>query len=112
AVKLLASVGIKDMLGLAYNMGLETLEPTSENLARFGLAVTLGGGEVRLLDLVAAYSSFANLGSKVEPISILKVEDRDGKTMFEHRHVDGRKVLDERVAFLINDILSDNDARL
>lgn len=112
AVKLLALVGIEDMLKLAYNMGLTTLEPTPENLSRFGLAVTLGGGEVRLIDLVTAYSSFANLGLKVEPIAILKVEDRDGKTLFEHRHVDGRKVLDNRVAFLINDVLSDNQARL
>lgn len=112
AVKLLALVGIENMLQLAYDMGLTTLEPTPENMSRFGLAVTLGGGEVRLLDLVSAYSAFANGGIKTEPVSILKIEDRNSHTLFEHRQVAGRRVLDEAVAFLINDVLSDNDARL
>jgi len=112
AVKLLSLVGVEDMLEQAYSMGLETLEPSPENMSRFGLAVTLGGGEVRLLDLVTAYSSFANLGSKVEPVSLLKVQDRNDKTMFEHRPVAGKKVIDEKAAFLINDVLSDNSARL
>jgi len=112
AVKLLAIVGLEDMLRLAYDMGFNTLEPTKENLSRFGLAVTLGGGEVRLIDLSSAYSAFANGGKRVDPVAILKVEDRDGKVLYEHKPVEGRRVLDEKVAFLINDILSDNDARL
>lgn len=112
AVKLLAKVGVKDMLGLAYDMGLSSLEPTAENLSRFGLAVTLGGGEVRLLELTTAYSSFSNGGTKVEPVAILKVTDRNKNILFENRPVEGRRVLDEKVAFLMNDILSDNNARL
>jgi len=112
AVKLLSLVGVEEMLSKAYEMGLTTLEPTKENLARFGLAVTLGGGEVRLIELVTAYSAFANGGMKVEPVSILKVEDRDGRILFEHKQVDGKRVLDEGVAFLINHVLADNNARL
>ncbi len=112
AVKLLSLVGIRDMLSLAYDMGFESLEPTEENLKRFGLSVTLGGGEVRLLNAVQAYSAFANGGVRVEPVAILKVEDRNGKTLFEHRPVKGKRVLDEKVAFLINHVLSDNNARL
>lgn len=112
AVKLLALVGVEDMLDLAYRMGFETLEPTDENLARFGLSVTLGGGEVRLIDLASAYSVFANGGTKTDPVAILEVKDRDGRTMYEHKHVDGVRVLDEKVTFLINDVLSDNNARL
>lgn len=112
AVKLLALVGVEDMLQLAYDMGLSTLEPTQENMSRFGLAVTLGGGEVRLIDLVTAYSAFANGGEKVNPVSILKIEDNSGRSLFEHRPVNGREVLDPKVAFLMNDILSDNNARL
>lgn len=111
AVKLLAMVGIEPMLGMAYDMGLSSLEPTSQNLSRFGLAVTLGGGEVRLVELVSAYSAFANGGLRVEPVSVLKVEDNQGRVLFQHRHVPGRKVLDEKVAFLISDILKDNQAR-
>jgi membrane carboxypeptidase/penicillin-binding protein len=74
AVKMLAIVGVKDMLQTAYELGFKTLEPTKENLSRLGLSVTLGGGEVRLLDMVSAYSAFANGGLRVEPVAILKVE--------------------------------------
>lgn len=112
AVKLLALVGVEDMLETAYRMGIDTLQPTKENLRRLGLSVTLGGGEVRLLDMSAAYSAFANGGHKVEPVAILKVEDRNGEVLFENKEVRKPRALDEEVAFLINDILSDNQARL
>jgi len=111
AVKALALVGIEDFLILAEEVGLQTLAPTQENLKRFGLALTLGGGEVKLIDMVTAYSSFANGGLKVEPISVLKVEDKDGKIIFQHRDVEGKRVMSEGEAYLINNILSDNNAR-
>jgi len=57
-------VGIKDFLQKASDMGLESLSPTQENLQRFGLAVTLGGGETTLLNLTSAFSVFANKGNK------------------------------------------------
>lgn len=112
AVKLLAMVGIREMLKTAYEMGFGTLEPTNENLSRLGLSVTLGGGEVRLIDMVSAYSAFANTGYKVEPISILKVSDKDGKTLEEHKKVNQKRILSEGEAFLISQILSDNNARM
>lgn len=112
AVKSVALVGVENFLQLAYEMGFYTLEPTADNLRRFGLAVTLGGGEVRLLDTVSAYSSFARGGLRVEPVAILKVEDKDGRVLFEHKQVDGRRVFSQEEAFLINHILSDNNARL
>ncbi len=112
AVKSVAIVGVENFLQLAYEMGFETLEPSQENLRRFGLAVTLGGGEVHLLDTVSAYSIFANGGRKVQPISILKVEDKNGNILFEHKQVDGPQVITPAEAFLINDVLSDNNARL
>ncbi len=111
AVKALALVGVEDFLTLASNMGLQTLAPTQENLDRFGLALTLGGGEVYMLDMASAYSAFANGGTKVEPVAILKVEDRSGKKLFEHRHVPGSRVMSEGESYLINSILSDNSAR-
>jgi penicillin-binding protein 1C len=112
AVKSLATVGIKDFLTLAYDMGMVTLEPTDENMRRFGLAVTLGGAEVHLIDTVSAYSAFANGGLKIEPVSILKVTDKDGRVLREFKPVQGRRVIEEEEAFLINDVLSDNNARL
>src|SRR3989339_738373 len=111
AVKLLSLIGLRDMLQTAYDMGLETLAPTTENMKRFGLSVTLGGGEVRLFDLVRSYAVFANGGERVTPISILKVE-KNGKTIFETREPQKKRVLTEEVAFLINHVLYDNNARL
>ena len=112
AVKSLAIVGVDTFLQQAYDMGFVTLEPTDANMKRFGLAVTLGGAEVHLIDTVTAYSAFANGGRRVEPISILKVEDVDGSVLYEHRQVEGPQVMSEEAAFLINDVLSDNNARL
>lgn len=112
AVKSVAIVGVDNFLKLAYKMGFKTLEPTKENLRRFGLAVTLGGGEVHLLDTVSAYSAFANGGVKVEPVSILEVKDKDGNVLYEHQPVKGPQVITPAEAFLINNVLSDNNARL
>lgn len=112
AVKLLAKVGVHDMLSLAYDMGFETLEPSVVNKRRFGLSVTLGGGEVHLINTVSAYSSFANGGIKVQPVAILKVEDKDGHVLYQHQDQPGKRVLSEQEAFLIDNVLSDNSARL
>ncbi|MBI2268452.1 MAG: PBP1A family penicillin-binding protein [Candidatus Blackburnbacteria bacterium] len=111
AVKMLALVGVKDMLSTAYDLGFKTLEPTKENMNRFGLSVTLGGGEIRLLDMTSAYGAFANGGLRFEPVSILKVEDQKGKVLEEYKEEKGRRVLGEGEAFIISNILSDNEAR-
>lgn len=111
AVKLLSLVGLKDMLQTAYDMGFESLAPSVENMKRFGLSVTLGGGEVRLFEMVHAYSVFANGGERVEPVSILKVV-KDGKTLYEAKPAKKQRVLTEEVAFLVNHVLHDNNARL
>lgn len=111
AVKNLALVGVKDVLELGYRMGLTTWEPSDENVNSVGLSLVLGGREVRLLDLAAAYASLANKGHVSDPISILKVTDSKGKPLFEYRQTEARKVLDEGIAFIISDILSDNGAR-
>ena len=111
SVKLLARVGVKDVLATAYDMGLSTLEPNNENIRRLGLSLTLGGGEVRLLELTSAYSAFANGGLKVEPVAILKVVDNKGKVLDEFRPAGGKRVLSSQHVYLINNILSDNKAR-
>ncbi len=112
AVKLLALTGVENVLRQGYKMGLSSLDPTKETLARVGLSMALGGAEVRLLDLASAYSAFANGGYKSDPVAILKIEDNQGRVIFENKVVKPERVLDEKVAFLINSILSDNNARL
>ncbi|MDO8504079.1 MAG: PBP1A family penicillin-binding protein [bacterium] len=111
AVKMLALIGIKDMMQTAFDLGIKTLEPTKENLERVGLSVTLGGGEVRLLEMTGAYGAFANGGRRFDPVAILKVEDQKGKALEEYKSGDGRKVLEAGEAFIISNILSDNNAR-
>lgn len=111
AVKNLGLVGVKDVLSLGYQMGLTTWEPSDENVNSVGLSLVLGGREVRLLDLTSAYSVFANQGRALDPVSILKVTDSKGKTLFEFHQSEGIKVLDPGIAFIISDILSDNGAR-
>ena len=107
AVKVLDYVGIDALTSLARAMGITTFDDAD----RFGLALTLGGGEVRLLELTAAYGAFANGGSRVEPVTILRVEDSSGRKLKAPRSGLGPRVVDERTAYLITDILSDNAAR-
>lgn len=111
AVKMLALVGVKNDMDLGYRMGLSTWEPTEENVSKVGLSLTLGGREVRLLDLTAAFGVLANEGIKQDPVSILKVEDSKGKTLYEYKDSEGTRILDEGIAFIISNILSDNGAR-
>lgn len=111
AVKMLAMVGIKDVLQTATDMGITTLPPTAETLKNVGLSLTLGGGEVRLLDITDAYSAFVNKGQRIDPIAILKVADVSGKVLEDNHPQKGRRVLSEEQAYLIDNILSDNDAR-
>lgn len=111
AVKMLALTGLSEMLKNAYNMGLVQFEPTAQNLKRYGLAITLGGGETRLFDLATAFGVFANSGIKKETVGILKITDSKGKIIFENKPKSGKKVLTEEVAFLISHILLDDEAR-
>lgn len=112
SVKLTALVGVDSVLSQGFKMGLTSLEPTKETISRVGLSMALGGAEIRLLDLVTAYSAFANGGFKINSEAILKIEDGTGKVIFENKQVKPSRVLDEKVAFLINSVLSDNKARL
>jgi 1A family penicillin-binding protein len=107
AVKVLQHAGLDRMIGLARNMGITTFGQPD----RYGLSLTLGGGEVRLLDMVAAYSAFANGGHKIDPVAVLQVSDSTGKMLYTASPQQGAQVLDARVAYLITDILSDNTAR-
>ncbi|MBI5449709.1 PBP1A family penicillin-binding protein [Candidatus Gottesmanbacteria bacterium] len=111
AVKVSALVGVHDILRTAFDMGITSLAPTDENSRRIGLSLTLGGGEVRLLDLTSAFGVFATGGFRQNPVSILKVEDAKRKVLFEQKSVSPRRVLADDVSYIISNILSDNDAR-
>jgi penicillin-binding protein 1C len=109
AVVALEHIGLQSLVQLLSNAGVETLAQNS----RIDLAITLGGGEVRLFDLTQAYSIFPNGGYRIQPTLILKVEDHSGNTLYQWQPPTlTNRVIDPRVAYIISDILSDNAARI
>jgi membrane peptidoglycan carboxypeptidase len=101
------SKGLKESIGTAKEMGITTL---TQPISFYGPSIVLGGGEVKLLEMVSAYGVFASEGLKVEPTAILKIEDSKGNILEENNKIP-RRVLEPGVAQLINDILADNEAR-
>ena len=99
--------GLKNSIETAKIMGITTL---NKPLSFYGPSIVLGGGEVKLLDITSAYSVFANDGLRVPPVSILKIVDSEGKIIEENKKTP-KRVISEKVAKIINDILSDNEAR-
>ena len=106
AIKTLYLAGLEDTLNFAKDLGIETLTDPG----RYGLTLVIGGGEVRLLDMVSAYGVFANEGIRNENTAILEVKDKNGNILEKHESV-GKRILDQNVALQISDILSDNAAR-
>lgn len=106
SVKVLYIAGIRDSIERAEEMGIKFLGD-SDN---FGLSLVLGGGDVRPLDLVNAYSTFANDGVYNQPVFILKIVDSEGRVLEEAEYNSQRKI-SEQTARMINDILTDNSAR-
>ncbi len=122
AVRTLEAIGIDAFLEQSRRHGISTLGPGSQ----YGLALTLGGGEVTLLELTSAYAPFVDAGRPLLPLAISRIEDADGQLLFD-AGLDGpvynpqhfslptvgetETVLDPRTAYLITSILSDNDAR-
>ncbi len=107
AVLATEQIGLADIMALATDLGITTLG----NPDRYDLSLALGGAEVRLLDLTAAYAAFANGGFRVTPNAILQITDLQGNTLYQPPPPGLVRVMDRRVAWLITDILSDHDAR-
>ena len=123
AVQTLRRVGVERLLQLMRRFGVQSL---SDDAGRYGLSLTLGGGEITLLELTTGYSVFANEGLLVKPTSILCVLDSRDNILYQYENgctrglpiantvsqpAYGRPVLDPRVAFIISDVLADNAAR-
>ncbi len=110
AVKLLDGLGVERMLAGAREMGIRSL---SRDRSYYGLSLTLGGGEVTLLELTGAFATLANNGQYVEPTPVLAIKDSLGRPVA----VPGltspqpRQAVSPAAAFLVTDILSDNTAR-
>lgn len=107
SVKLLYLAGIQNVIRTAEDMGITGLSDANQ----YGLTLVLGGGEVRLLDMVSAYGVFANDGIRVPHTGILRVESAQGETLSEYTP-NGFRALDQHATRVLNDVLSDNNARL
>ena len=107
AVKVLALNGVAEFIQFAKEAGITTFEEPS----RYGLSLTLGGGEVKMTDMATAFGVFANEGIRQDLVPVLKVEDAHGRILEEFKPRAGRRVLSKEVSFQISSILSDNSAR-
>jgi len=109
AVKVLASYGVGKMIEMGRNLGITTWTNPSD----YGLSLTLGGGEIKLLDLARVYATIAAYGIRPEITSVLKVTDYKGRVLEKYSCEEpcGKQVLDPRIAYVLTDILKDNAAR-
>ena len=123
AVAALRAIGVDSLLEISQRFGIRSL---GNDGSQYGLSLTLGGGEVTLLELTRAYSVFANGGALVPTTSLLCIINSDNEIIYEYeggcpsgtvteRTVEergyGRQVIDPRIAYVISDMLSDNVAR-
>jgi 1A family penicillin-binding protein len=112
AVEMLKLNGTDAMIATASAMGISTFTDPE----RYGLSLTLGGGEVTMLDMATAYGVFANEGYRVDLHPILKITNSKGQTLEEYTPpsspIFGKKVIPAGAAYIISHILLDNNARV
>nr|NIO69354.1 hypothetical protein [Anaerolineae bacterium] len=108
ALKTLQYVGLPAFLEMAQRLGITTLNRPPED---YGLSLTLGGGDVTLLELTSAYAVFANGGRRVPPVAVLRILDKHGRVIEEYHPPERPQVISPQHAYLITSILSDNEAR-
>jgi membrane carboxypeptidase/penicillin-binding protein PbpC len=122
AVEVMSWVGVNNVIRTAHNLGITSLDGSN-----YGLSLTLGGGEVRLIDMVYAFSVLDNRGLMVgqplpdekqrpgyrslDPVAILRVEDGDGDLLYEYDRPQQQEIVTPQLAFLMNDMMSDRTAR-
>ena len=106
AVKTLYLAGYENVKTQMENMGYSTITDKSQ----CGLALVLGGCEVKLIDHVGAFTAFAQDGVRAEVQAILKVEDKNGNVLDEFQERK-HKVLSENSVHEINSIITDANAR-
>jgi penicillin-binding protein 1C len=107
AVKTLYLVSIEEALKTAAEFGITTL---NQPPGFYGLSLVLGGGGVKLNELVNAYAIFASDGMKRPQTAILRIEDSGGNILEEFEY-QPRRVADPNTVRLVNDVLSDSQAR-
>ena len=106
AVKLLNTFGVEEMVSLAKKMGITTWDDSS----RFGLSLTLGGGEVHMTDMATVFGTLANQGERVAVTGVKRIYDARNETLFDYSPKK-KRVVSKETSYILSDILSDNFAR-
>ena len=101
--RLILDVGVHETMDLARSMGLSTVRPYEAG--RDCASVALGAESVSPLDMASAYGVFAARGHRAEPTPVLRVIDRDGKVIIDNSEPATERVLDEKVADNVTDVL-------
>ncbi len=105
AVKTVMQFGVLEILKHGNKLGIESWQDPS----RYGPSITLGGGEVKLIELASVYTTLANMGVKQNFSPIISVKRQNIEQWFNKKMP--VKIIDPRVAYMIIDILKDNIAR-
>lgn len=106
AVRVAQKLGVTNIVNFGREMGISSWQ----NSNNYGISITLGGGEVTMLDLATAYGTVANKGRRVDLDPLLEVSDSEGHILYKKRVIP-QQVLDTGVAYIVSDILADNKAR-
>ncbi len=106
AVKILAMVGVDEVVQTSRDLGITTFTDPK----RYGLSLTLGGAEVKMIDMMTMYGSLSQLGQKHVASPILRVTDSEGTILEEYENKPTQAISPE-IAYLITSILADNNAR-
>jgi membrane peptidoglycan carboxypeptidase len=104
ALQVTRTVGVDAIIDTIHQLGINR----DWDRSRIGLSFGIGAGEMRLIDMASAYEVIANMGVRVEPTFILKIVDPSGKVVKDYSKAEGRRVLDQRYAWIMDDILKDN----
>jgi membrane peptidoglycan carboxypeptidase len=109
-VQLVRDVGVPTFISMARRLGIESLR---EPPGYYGLALTLGGGEVTLLEMTHSYATLANMGQRPRLTGVLQIHDSRGNLLYdvERERIPPVNAIDPRIAFILTDILDDDDAR-
>lgn len=106
AVEMTQMVGVDNVIETSKKLGITTIE---EDKA-YGLSIGLGTAEVKLIELTRAYSTLANLGSMPSVSGIDKIVSSDGTDLYIQPEIK-KNVIDKKIAYIITNILSDNNSR-
>lgn len=122
AVEVMSWVGVNNVIRTAHSLGITSLDGGD-----YGLSLTLGGGEVKLIDMVYSFAVLNNLGRMIgqplpeseqrlgyrslDPVSIIRVEDRSGDRIYEYSEPQQQEIVTPQLAFLVTDILADRTSR-